>query len=329
MMRPGLKAIRNADSEAALQEKWNDFQRRFAHAKELIAYIKTWMEPERLAKWALYQRENNQHINTNNLVESWHKTCKRQYLGYKRDLRPDDLIFLLQGTVDIDYRTSYYRISRGLQPLTLSEAALARRAKAMALPFVDAKDMVSEPSQDGKCCLSLTSARCIRSIQTKICRPSFLAPAMIMIGTKSLASICILYQGSTAKWRSATTVTQQMKNFRKNQRERPLATTMVTSLWSPCFPTDSSSCSRSTGLKKKRLRSWPKRKSKRPGRSENGKKPRHSLMPIWRRFSTLQKSKKRNARFCTLKERQPCCTPLPFKPKDLVAVLRQGVSASE
>ncbi|KAG0364119.1 hypothetical protein BGZ54_007822 [Gamsiella multidivaricata] len=48
MMRPGLKAIRNADSEAALQEKWNDFQRRFAHAKELIAYIKTWMEPERI-----------------------------------------------------------------------------------------------------------------------------------------------------------------------------------------------------------------------------------------------------------------------------------------
>ncbi|KAF9348185.1 hypothetical protein BGX26_000381 [Mortierella sp. AD094] len=144
MMRPGLKAIRNADSEAVLQEKWNDLQRRFAHAKELIAYIKSWMEPERLAKWALYQRE---HIKTNNLVESWHKTFKRQYLGHKRDLRTDDLIFLLQGTMDIDYRTSYYRISRGLQPLTLSDAALARRAKAMALPFVDAKDMVSKPSE--------------------------------------------------------------------------------------------------------------------------------------------------------------------------------------
>lgn len=71
-------------------------------------------------------------------------------MGYARDLRPDDLVFLLQGSVDIDFRISYYKISRGLQPITLSESAAKRKAKAMALPFVDAKDMIDEVFPDKK-----------------------------------------------------------------------------------------------------------------------------------------------------------------------------------
>jgi len=84
------------------------------------------------------------------LVESWHKTFKSQYLGYARDLRSDDLVFLLQGSVGIDFRITYFKISRGLQPIALSEYAAARKAKAMALPFVDAKDMVTEVFQEKK-----------------------------------------------------------------------------------------------------------------------------------------------------------------------------------
>lgn len=71
-------------------------------------------------------------------------------MGYTRDLRPDDLVFLLQGSVDIDFRTSYYKISRGLQPIKLSESAAARKAKAMALPFVDAKDKVTDMFKNRK-----------------------------------------------------------------------------------------------------------------------------------------------------------------------------------
>jgi hypothetical protein len=71
-------------------------------------------------------------------------------LGYARDLRPDDLVFLLQGSVDIDFRISYYKISRGLQPIRLSESAAKRKAKAMVLPFVDAKDMIDEMFPDKK-----------------------------------------------------------------------------------------------------------------------------------------------------------------------------------
>lgn len=83
-------------------------------------------------------------------MESWHKTFKKQYLGHVRDLHPDDLVFLLQGSVDIDFRMTYYKISHGLQPITLSEYAATRKAKVVALPFVDAKDMVTEMSQDRK-----------------------------------------------------------------------------------------------------------------------------------------------------------------------------------
>lgn len=56
-MRPALRAIRKADSEATLQKAWRKFQVSFRDAKKLIAYIKTWMEPTKLVKWVLYLRE--------------------------------------------------------------------------------------------------------------------------------------------------------------------------------------------------------------------------------------------------------------------------------
>lgn len=61
-MRPTLKAIRNADSEATLQEAWRRFQASFPQAQRLIAYIGTWMEPNKLAKWALYHREVKKYV---------------------------------------------------------------------------------------------------------------------------------------------------------------------------------------------------------------------------------------------------------------------------
>lgn len=85
-------------------------------------------------------------------------------MGYTRDLHPDDLVFLLQGSVDIDFRTSYYKISHGIQPITLSESAAARNAKAMALPFVDAKDMVTGMFEDRKVLLIFENIRFLCSL---------------------------------------------------------------------------------------------------------------------------------------------------------------------
>jgi hypothetical protein len=52
--------------------------------------------------------------------------------------------------MDIDFRITYYKISRGLHPITLSESATTRKAKAMILPFVDAEDMVDKMFPDKK-----------------------------------------------------------------------------------------------------------------------------------------------------------------------------------
>jgi len=163
-------------------------------------------------------------------VESWHKTFKKQYLGYTRDLRPDDLVFLLQGSVDIDFRTTYYKISHGLQPITLSEHAMARKKKATALPFVDAKDMITEMPQDRmvpcfphsfilsvvgvmifvtnsppffcsicsfQLILSLGLVDHILSVRARISHFSYLALATTTFDTRSLVNTCILCQGST------------------------------------------------------------------------------------------------------------------------------------
>ncbi|KAF9185107.1 hypothetical protein BGZ50_003272, partial [Haplosporangium sp. Z 11] len=81
---------------------------------------------------------------------SWHKALKKQHLGSERDLRPDDLIFLLQGVVDIDFRTTYLMIANRLQPIRLSEYDAKRKAKAMELPIEVAKDMITAVNDDSK-----------------------------------------------------------------------------------------------------------------------------------------------------------------------------------
>ncbi|KAK3830938.1 MAG: hypothetical protein JOS17DRAFT_775154 [Linnemannia elongata] len=116
-MRGPLNAIRRASSEVELQ---------------------------------LCLRIDYHHTNTNNLVESWHKTLKRQHLGYERDLHADDLICLLQGVVDVDFRATHFKITHGLQPIVLSQYGKANKAKAMALAFDVAGNMVSKEAEQFK-----------------------------------------------------------------------------------------------------------------------------------------------------------------------------------
>ena len=46
----------------------------------------------------------------------------------------------------------------------------------------------------------------IRSVQTMSFQHLPLIPVVVMIATESLASICILFQGLTVRWRPATAV---------------------------------------------------------------------------------------------------------------------------
>lgn len=80
-------------------------------------------------------------------------------MGYERDLRGDDLIHLLQGVVEIDFRTHHFKVVHGLEPIVLSEYDKGIKMKAMALPFENAKDMVTEINEDRKvtiCCCFVT-----------------------------------------------------------------------------------------------------------------------------------------------------------------------------
>ncbi|KAF8941877.1 hypothetical protein BGZ47_007079 [Haplosporangium gracile] len=71
-MRKALNAVRYANSEAELQEKWLRFQHLFPGQTTMIGYINNnWMKPDKVVRWVLYLREDYQHINANNLVESW------------------------------------------------------------------------------------------------------------------------------------------------------------------------------------------------------------------------------------------------------------------
>ncbi|KAG0195584.1 hypothetical protein BGX28_001060, partial [Mortierella sp. GBA30] len=89
-----------------------------------------------------------QHVDTNNLVESWHKTLKKVHLGNKRNVRTDYLIYLLFRITNTDFRLTHFKIKSGLQPAPLSAYDKARKAKAMCLNDTIAKDMVIDNMDD-------------------------------------------------------------------------------------------------------------------------------------------------------------------------------------
>ncbi|KAF8944945.1 hypothetical protein BGZ46_006144, partial [Entomortierella lignicola] len=141
-MRKLLNKILNAESDEDRGLSWKTFEKTFSpSAGDFIIYLKKWMVPERLARWALYFRSDYQHNDTNNLVESWHKTLKSQYLGSERNLRPDDLLHLLQGVVNIDFRTIYYKRLNNMIAHKLSSYDMKEKAKADAVDFVTAQTM--------------------------------------------------------------------------------------------------------------------------------------------------------------------------------------------
>lgn len=89
-------------------------------------------------------------MDTNNLVESWHRTLKTHHLGKERNLRADYVVYLLQGAVEVDFRMTYLKINRGIQPLQISQYDKKRKARAMALSLEDARHKITENAGEGK-----------------------------------------------------------------------------------------------------------------------------------------------------------------------------------
>lgn len=65
-------------------------------------------------------------------------------------MRADYLIYLLQGAMNQDFRVTYYKIKNGFQPITLSRYDKQRKAKAMALDFDEATELVTEKTEESK-----------------------------------------------------------------------------------------------------------------------------------------------------------------------------------
>lgn len=90
-------------------------------------------------------------------MESWHKTLKRHHLGKERNLRADFVVYLLQGTVDRDFRVTYLKVKQGIQPMRLSHYDKKRKARAMALSDEDARDKVIMNIAENTVCRVLTT----------------------------------------------------------------------------------------------------------------------------------------------------------------------------
>ncbi|KAF9209506.1 hypothetical protein BGZ49_003620, partial [Haplosporangium sp. Z 27] len=85
---------------------------------------------------------NYQHVDTDNLVESWRKTFKSEYLQRERNVRADYLIYLLQGTVEIGFRVPYLVNVKGMNPVTLDRYLKMRKARALEIVLNDARQMI-------------------------------------------------------------------------------------------------------------------------------------------------------------------------------------------
>ncbi|KAF9189314.1 hypothetical protein BGZ51_009708 [Haplosporangium sp. Z 767] len=133
-VRPLLHQIRHAKTEEELRELWDTVKERIPTSQTFIDYMeKQWINDQKLPRWAPLYQDNHQHIDTNNLVERWHRTLKHNYMEGRRNLRADDLIYILQGVVDIQFRTEYYKATNRFDVHRLSDYEKRQKAKATAV----------------------------------------------------------------------------------------------------------------------------------------------------------------------------------------------------
>ncbi|KAF9367484.1 hypothetical protein BGX21_007345, partial [Mortierella sp. AD011] len=145
LMRPLFNAVRNATNALDQKAKWDQFKEEFPTQTKLINYIdnKWFNKTGIIQRWAVYHRMEDQEVTTNNWVESWHSILKGNHLVRERNVRIDRLIYLLQGPVDIDFRLTYYKIKKGLQPIPWRQEDKRKRNRAYQIPIAEAARMIT------------------------------------------------------------------------------------------------------------------------------------------------------------------------------------------
>ncbi|KAF9364247.1 hypothetical protein BGX34_002118 [Mortierella sp. NVP85] len=104
---------------------------------------KHWLAIEKRPTWVLYVRRDYQHVNTNNLLESWFRSLKECHLDGKRDQRPDFIIYLLQGPIERDLRMQRVKVRHGIQSAQLSQYDKYRKERAMEIGLEEARVMIT------------------------------------------------------------------------------------------------------------------------------------------------------------------------------------------
>jgi len=69
-------------------------------------------------------------------------TLKHHYLDGKRNLRADELIYILQGAVDVGFRTSHLKLAKGVVAHRLTGYDRLRKDKAEAIDFEHAMGLI-------------------------------------------------------------------------------------------------------------------------------------------------------------------------------------------
>ncbi|KAI8359346.1 hypothetical protein B0O80DRAFT_440063, partial [Mortierella sp. GBAus27b] len=145
-MSPLLKKLLNSKSPKEVDDSWENIMTQFPgnRIQPFIRYMeKNWLASEKRSPWVLYVRKDYQHVNTNNLLESWFRTLKEYHLERRRP-RADFVIHMLQGRIESEFRVQYVKVRQGIQPVQLSQYDKVRKEKAMQLSLEEAGSKVTE-----------------------------------------------------------------------------------------------------------------------------------------------------------------------------------------
>lgn len=142
----GLKELMYEQDVDAFHQKLRDFEEKWSTSQSYFwqYFHRYWILDDKFKRWAkCYQPAIYTNMETNNYVESWHRSLKHTYLRRKRNQRLDLLIHILVDRVEHDmfWKTRVYTNRVG--PMS-PEEAFCRKLEQRAKRFLE-QDGVQDP----------------------------------------------------------------------------------------------------------------------------------------------------------------------------------------
>ncbi|KAI8346723.1 hypothetical protein B0O80DRAFT_369688, partial [Mortierella sp. GBAus27b] len=92
-----LRSIMYQEDARRAEAAIGRFRQDYKHLPLVMRYLETHYFLEGKTNWMLCNRQGTYygHINTNNYIESWHRTLKVKFFHHKRVKRVDRVIYIL------------------------------------------------------------------------------------------------------------------------------------------------------------------------------------------------------------------------------------------